>query len=118
MTVLDLQPDNKPPHRPGPPPPPDPIPAVEGANAVPAAVTPVEKPAPLVEVVMWNLFGDNWKTDVQGFMLGFCAFVAACGMLKIDSFHDLFQLKTLIAVATAAVPIYVGKKQMDAKPKQ
>lgn len=82
-----------------------------------AAVTPVEKPAPLVELVMWNLLGDNWKTDVQGGFLALSTFGTVCVALKIDSFHELFQFKTILAVAAALVPAYVGRKQMDAKPK-
>ncbi|MGA9668291.1 MAG: hypothetical protein WBQ94_03740 [Terracidiphilus sp.] len=81
-------------------------------------MTDVEKPAPLVDVVMYNLLGDDWKTTMQGF-LSFLALNGATAAVAVQAFgaqHPKIQEYTTgiglgITTAASIAKWYIGVKQ-------
>jgi hypothetical protein len=109
-----------------PPLPPDPLKHPEPTPAVDAVVTPVEQPAPLIEVLMYNLLGPNWKTTAQGILnffgvnglglaLAIKGFDFGAGHPKLQNVSAVIAL--LVTFLSTIGKWYIGTKQMDAGPK-
>ena len=90
--------------------------------ATPSIVTPVEQPAPLVDVVMYNLLGDHWKSTMQG-ALSFLALYGAGMAIAVDKFgsaHPKIQTWTTgiglgITAVSGIAKWAIGIKQKDAQ---
>lgn len=89
----------------------------------PAVATAVQQPAPLIDVVMYNLLGEGWKSTLQGFFsfigangLVAAAAVVAFGNDPLIAVHPKLVLTTKlaglgIASISGMAKWYIGIKQ-------